>query len=95
MTATFEDVREANIRYEAGASAMLCRQAVEPANELFGGDALQGLLYLMANGYAISVGNGLPYEERRAARAAWNYNRAINESEWLRERYGTAVQDPE
>lgn len=87
MTVTFDDVCAANLRYEVGASKMLCHKAVAPANEIFGGDALQGLLYLMADGYAICVGGNLPPEERRAARLRWNESRARSQSVWVREKY--------
>lgn len=84
---TLQDVREANEHYEAGAGIEVCKRAVQPANELFGGDPLKGLLYIMADGYAISVGNNLPPEERRAARLRWNQSRAESQSVWVREKY--------
>lgn len=84
---TLNDVREANYKYDAGMGIQACKKAVGPANEIFGGDALQGLLYIAADGFAISVGTNLPLEERRAARLRWNEERARSSSVWIREKY--------
>ena len=87
MGATLQDIRDTNVHYKCGAGIEVCKKAVAPANELFGGDSLKGLLYIMADGYAVSVGNNLPAEERRAARLRWNRDRAESESVRLREKY--------
>lgn len=88
MKATIQDVREADARYQAGAGIYNCKKAVDPANEIFDGDALKGLLYVLADGYAISVGSKLPPEERRAARLKWNMSMAESQAAMLRERFG-------
>lgn len=87
LEATLQDIRDTNHHYECGAGFEVCKRAVAPANELFDGDSLKGLLYILADGYAISVGNNLPAEERRAARLRWNRDRAENQSVWVREKY--------
>lgn len=87
LEATLQDIRDANHHYECGAGIEVCKKAVAPANELFGGDSLKGLLYILADGYAVSVGNNLPAEERRAARLRWNRDRAESQSVWVREKY--------
>lgn len=88
LEATFQDVIDANHHYHVGASKTLCGEAVGPANELFNGDTLKGLLYLMADGYAISVGNNTEDPvERRKARLEWNRDRAESQSVWIREKY--------
>lgn len=92
LDATLQDIIDTNHFYEAGASKDVCRRSVEPANELFGGDSLKGLLYILADGYAISVGSKLPPEKRRAARLEWNRNRAENQSVWVREKYDGKVE---
>jgi hypothetical protein len=84
---SLQDIIDTNHYYDVGASIFVCKQALAAANELFGGDSLKGLLYIMADGYAISVGTNLPAEERRAARLRWNRNRAESESVRLREKY--------
>ena len=84
---TFQGVIATNHYYEAGASMATCRDAVQPANELFGGDPLKGLLYIMANGYAIDVGSNLIGEAKKQARLEWNRRRAESESVWIREKY--------
>jgi hypothetical protein len=86
LEATLQDVRDTNYHYDCGAGLEVCKRAVAPANELFGGDSLKGLLYILADGYAISVGNNLPLEERRAARLRWNQSRAESQSIWVREK---------
>lgn len=88
LEATLQDVRDTNYHYDAGAGLEVCKRAVAPANELFGGDSLKGLLYILADGYAISVGKNIEDPiERRAARLEWNRNRAENQSVWVREKY--------
>jgi|688.fasta_scaffold153512_8 hypothetical protein len=87
LETTLQDVRDTNYHYDCGAGLEVCKKAVAPANELFGGDSLKGLLYILADGYAISVGNNLPAEERRAARLRWNRDRAESQSVWVREKY--------
>jgi hypothetical protein len=92
MTSYFEDIRIVNEAYQVGAGIEVCKKASLICGSEFGGDPLQALLYIMADGYAISVGNGLPDKERREARLTWNRNRAISESEWLREKYSKIAQ---
>lgn len=87
LEVTLQDVRDANYDYDCGACMEVCRRAVQPANELFGGDSLKGLLYIMADGYAISVRSGLGPEYDRAARLRWNRDRAESQSVWIREKY--------
>lgn len=87
---SLQDIIDTNHYYDVGASILVCKQALVAANELFGGDSLKGLLYIMADGYAISVGNNLPPEERRAARLRWNRERAESESVRIREKYDPA-----
>jgi hypothetical protein len=87
LEATLQDVRDANYHYECGAGIEVCRKAVASANELFGGDSLKGLLYILADGYAISVRSGIGPEHDRAARLRWNRDRAESQSVWVREKY--------
>lgn len=82
-----QEAREANYHYECGADLEVCKKAIQPANELFGGDPLKGLLYIMAEGYAIHVGGNLSGEAKRQARLKWNQSRAEDQSIWVREKY--------
>jgi len=90
---TLQDVRQANYDFDCGLGLEVCKRAVIPANELFGGDALKGLLYISADGYSISVGNGLSPELRRAARLRWNRDHAESHADRLRQRAADALQD--
>ncbi len=81
-----DDARALDHQYGMGMGIHNCKRAIEIAHGRFDGDLLLGLLWINANSLAISVGNNLPEEKRKEARAAWNDRYAMSHRDRLVEK---------